>query len=137
MLGQLQPSKSVVFVFMTLRKYLPELARYLNFNQFSLYLVSERLLTPGECKYLLQPQHTRQYRVISLVEALESTGPNCYQRFRRALERSLEEEDAHMGHEYLLHNILPQEDTSERMDLLRSTDSGIAWENSYERTSDQ
>ena len=115
----------------TLHRYLPELVRYINLNQLCPYLVSERLITLAVCKELLQPHQTsRQYCIVSLVDAMESTGPNCYQRFRRALERTMNEEsDVHLGHEHLLEHVLPPIFDAEDM-LLSSTDSGIAWDSS-------
>ena len=59
----------------TLHRYLPELVRYINLNQLCPYLVSERLISLAVCKELLQPLHTsRQYCIVSLVDAMESTG---------------------------------------------------------------
>ena len=115
----------------TLHRYLPELVRYINLNQLCPYLVSERLITLAVCKELLQPHQTsRQYCIVSLVDAMESTGPACYQRFRRALERSMNEEsDVHLGHEHLLEKVLPLLDDPEDI-LLSSTDSGIACDSS-------
>ena len=114
----------------TLHRYLPELVRYINLNQLCPYLVSERLITLAVCKELLQPHQTsRQYCIVSLVDAMESTGPACYQRFRRALERSMNEEsDVHLGHEHLLENVLPRlsSDDDPEDALLSFTDSGIA-----------
>ena len=54
--------------------------------------------------------------------------PDCYQRFRRALERALtEESDVHLGHEHLLEHVLPLDEPPDAADmLLCSTDSGIA-----------
>ena len=120
----------------TLHRYLPELVRYINLNQLCPYLVSERLITLAVCKQLLQPHQTsRQYCIVSLVDAMETTGPACYQRFRRALERTMNEEsDVHLGHEYLLDHVLPplpDDDPPDAADmLLCSTDSGIAWDSS-------
>ena len=115
----------------TLHRYLPELVRYINLNQLCPYLVSERLITLAVCKQLLQPHQTsRQYCIVSLVDAMETTGPACYQRFRRALERTMNEEsDVHLGHEHLLENVLPLSDDQEDI-LLPSTDSGIACDSS-------
>ena len=115
----------------TLHRYLPELVRYINLNQLCPYLVSERLITLAVCKQLLQPHQTsRQYCIVSLVDAMETTGPACYQRFRRALERTMKEEsDVHLGHEHLLENVLPLSDDPEVI-LLSSTDSGIACDSS-------
>ena len=116
----------------TLHRYLPELVRYINLNQLCPYLVSERLITLAVCKQLLQPHQTsRQYCIVSLVDAMETTGPACYQRFRRALERTMNEEsDVHLGHEYLLEHVLPLSDEPpDAADmLLCSTDSGTAWD---------
>ena len=116
----------------TLHRYLPELVRYINLNQLCPYLVSERLITLAVCKQLLQPHQTsRQYCIVSLVDAMESTGPACYQRFRRTLERTMNEEsDVHLGHEYLLEDVLPLlDEPPDAADmLLCSTDSGIAWD---------
>ena len=117
----------------TLHRYLPELVRYINLNQLCPYLVSERLISLAVCKELLQPLHTsRQYCIVSLVDAVESTGPRCYQRFRHALERSMTEEfDVHLGHEHLLESVLPLEEPPDAEEfLLCSTDSGIAWDSS-------
>ena len=115
----------------TLHRYLPELVRYINLNQLCPYLVSERLITLAVCKQLLQPHQTsRQYCIVSLVDAMETTGPACYQRFRRALERTMNEEsDVHLGHEHLLDRVLPLSDDPEDI-LLSSTDSGIACDSS-------
>ena len=115
----------------TLHRYLPELVRYVNLNQLCPYLVSERLITLAVCKQLLQPHQTsRQYCIVSLVDAMETTGPACYQRFRRALERTMNEEsDVHLGHEYLLEKVLPLSNDPEDT-LLSSTDSGIACDSS-------
>ena len=118
----------------TLHRYLPELVRYINLNQLCPYLVSERLITLAVCKQLLQPHQTsRQYCIVSLVDAMETTGPACYQRFRRTLERTMNEEsDVHLGHEYLLEHVLPLlDEPPDAADmLLCSTDSGIAWDSS-------
>ena len=117
----------------TLHRYLPELVRYINLNQLCPYLVSERLISLAVCKELLQPHHTsRQYCIVALVDAMESTGPDCYQRFRHALERSMSEEsDVHLGHEHLLEHVLPLEKSPDAAELLLcSTDSGIAWDSS-------
>ena len=79
----------------TLHRYLPELVRYINLNQLCPYLVSERLITRSLsanscCNHTTET--SRQYCIVSLVDAMETTGPACYRRFRRALERSMNEE---------------------------------------------
>ena len=102
-----------------LRLYLPELIQFVNFSNLSPFLLSEGLLTFPDLERL-KKCGSREEQISLLVSILQTKGKSMYQLFRRALERSTNEEWSHLGHVDLL-EILPRISKGDSIDVLTSS----------------
>lgn len=91
-----------------LSRCLPEINKYLDFDNLSPYLISEKCLTWRDLE-ALKKYKKKEERSTLLMEVLQTKGDEVYMRFRRAIERSVEVDDGdcHLGHVDLL-KILPK-----------------------------
>ena len=111
-----------------LRLYLPELIQFIDFSNLSPFLLSEGLLTFPDLERLKRCG-SREEQISLLVSVLQTKGKSMYQLFRRALERSTNEECSHLGHVDLL-EILPRISKGDAIDLLTSSLAGANLETS-------
>ena len=91
----------------SLRSYLPQILKYLDFDNLSPYLLCECLLTSCDLEKLRKCE-SKEELVMLLIAILQTKGDNMYRLFRRAMERSVAVDDCscHLGHVELL-KILP------------------------------
>ena len=80
-----------------LNRYQPDFVTYLDLPSLIPYLNRHSLLTRQQDELLRNEHHTKQDRVLKLLEYIEGKGPEGYKKFVQALR----EERTHMGHKEL------------------------------------
>ena len=77
---------------------MPELERHLLVDDIGIYLISEDLLTLEEYQAIVK-YTSRREAVVELLAKVKRKGPNVFQIFLQALQRSISESSSpHQGH---------------------------------------